>query len=140
MNSSKFSFRYFAEQELVSAQNLIKSGIGLNVAAVLMQQSLEKLLLHILGLRNIEAPRTHSLLKLYTEAYPNKIDEYRGRLREISSMYFSMRYPNDDFYEIDQKEADRIWDIFSQIYKELEIDADSLEVAGPAVEDTTSLF
>lgn len=54
-----YTFRHFAEKDLQSAQTLIKHHISYNVAASLMQQSLEKLIKHILVLKNQEAPRTH---------------------------------------------------------------------------------
>lgn len=133
------TFRYFAEQDLASAQNLISSGVGLNVAASLMQQALEKMLKYILSLKNIEAPRTHSLLALYETAYPDRVRDYRSRLRELNSMYFSMRYPNDDYYEVDSCEVSRLWDIFTEIYKELEADADRLEHSR-TYDETTNLF
>ena len=134
-----YTFRHFAEKDLQSAQTLIKHHISYNVAASLMQQSLEKLIKHILVLKNQEAPRTHSLLVLYSEAFPDKIKKDRSRLREIGSMYFTMRYPYDDYYELDEEEIQRLWSLFIDLYREVEAVADELEQHA-ATDQVTHLF
>lgn len=135
----KHTFRFFADKDLVAAQTLIKSGDAYNVAASLMQQALEKMLKYILVLKNKEAPRTHSLLALYAEALPDKVAARRSQLREINSMYFSMRYPNDDYYDVDRSEVENLWKLFASLYQELEAYADELE-KNPPKEELTSLF
>lgn len=135
----KHTFRFFADKDLIAAQTLIKSGNAYNVAASLMQQSLEKILKYILVLKNKEAPRTHSLLALYTEALPDKVTARRSQLREINSMYFSMQYPNDDYYDVDKNEVEHLWKLFTSLYQELEDYADNLE-KNPSKEELTDLF
>lgn len=135
----KHTFRFFADKDLVAAQTLITSGDAYNVAASLMQQALDKMLKYILVLKNKEAPRTHSLLALYNEALPDKVAARRSHLREINSMYFSMRYPNDDYYDVDKREVEHLWKLFTSLYQELEVYADELE-KNPPREELTSLF
>lgn len=134
-----YSFRYFAEKDLQSAQLLMQHNANFNVAASLMQQALEKMIKYILVLKNQEAPRTHSLLALYSEAFPDKIKKNRARLREIGSMYFTMRYPNDDYYELDEEEIRRLWSLFIDLYREIEAVADELE-QHVATDKVTHLF
>ena len=54
-------------------------------------------------------------------------------------MYFSMRYPNDDYYDIDRNEIEHLWELFTSLYRELEVYADNLE-KNPSKEELTDLF
>lgn len=136
---SKYDFRYFADQDLQVAQSCIESRRNYGVASSLMQQAIEKMLKHILVLKNIQAPKPHSLHNLYNLALPNTIKAHQDILMRLTFMYKSMRYPNDEFFELDTEYIQNLWHEFSELYMDLEKIADELE-RHPQFNDKTDLF
>lgn len=136
---SKYDFRYFADQDLQVAQSCIESRRNYGVASSLMQQAIEKMLKHILVLKNIQAPKSHSLRNLYNLALPNTIKAHQDILMRLTFMYKSMRYPNDEFFELDTEYIQNLWHEFSELYMDLEKIADELE-SHPQFNDKTDLF
>lgn len=92
------------------------------VTAFYAQQCIEKSFKFLIENINIEQNlKTHNLRTLYrvVQDYLPKLSQYRLVIGDISDFYFNSRYPGDDFYVPNAKEAEEYYSTAKIVFLEV---------------------